>query len=32
VAYTQCEVLTSLTKECTRCKVYRLHQKCEMGR
>lgn len=31
VAYTQCEVLTSLTKECTRCKVYRLHQKCEMG-
>ncbi len=25
VAYTRCEVLTSLTKDCTHCKVYRLH-------
>lgn len=25
VAYTQCEVLTSLSKNCTYCKVYRLY-------
>jgi len=25
VAYTQCEALTSLGKDCTYCKVYRLY-------
>ena len=31
VAYTQCEVLTSLTKDCTYCKVYHLCHECELG-